>query len=277
MVIAAGNGPLEGHGNALADQIARAGHVVTARLGPVALHDARALNAQHRLSFYDLRADAQPEAQSEQAALEQIVEIMAGAEPSARLEEAVSRLFAVYQADKTPAEAIKKDISGLMYRLMSKSADYIEFIGKTRFTRYDLMERFEDAPCLSVLKKGILEALTYLLEQFRDRCESNADNVFAAAKSYIQAHYADELQLGDVAEVVHLHPNYFSTLFRQKLGQTFREYLRRVRIEAAIWYIQGDKLPIDAIAAKVGYSDTAHFLRAFKGVTGTTPKTYRRP
>ena len=275
VVIAAGNGPLEGYGNALADQIARTGHNVTARLGPVALRDAKALNAQHRLSFYDLRTAQPPEAQGAQVALERIAEIMAGAEPSARLEEAVNRLFAVYQAQKTPADAIKKDTSSLMYQLMSKCPDYIEFIGKTRFTRYDLMERFEDAPCLSELRKGVLEALTYLLERFRSRCESNADTLFAAAKSYIQAHYADSLQLGDVAEVVHLHPNYFSTLFRQKLGLTFREYLRRVRIEAAIGLIQKDGLLVDDIAAKVGYSDTAHFLRAFKCVTGTTPKTYK--
>ena len=275
VVIVAGSSPLEGYGNALADQIARAGHSVTARIGPVALRDAKALNAQHRLSFYDLRTAQLPGTRSVQAALEEIVEIMAGAEATARLEEAVCRLFVVYQAEKTPPEAIKKYISSLTYQLMGKCSDYIEFIGKTRFTRYDLMERFEDAPCLSELKKGVLEALTYLLEQFRSRCESNADTLFAAAKSYIQAHYADALKLSDVADVVHLHPNYFSTLFRQKLGLTFREYLRRVRIEAAIGLIQKGGLLVEDIAAQVGYSDTAHFLRAFKCVTGTTPKTYK--
>ena len=175
MVIAAGNGPLEGYGNALADQIARAGHSVTARLGPVALRGAKALNAQHQLSFYDLRTAQPPEVQEPQVALERIVEIMVGAEQSARLEEAVNHLFSVYQAAKTPTDAIKKDTSSLLYQLMSKCSDYIEFIGKTRFTRYDLMERFEDAPYLSELKKGVMEALTYLLEQFRTRCESNAD------------------------------------------------------------------------------------------------------
>jgi two-component system response regulator YesN len=275
VVIAAGSGLTEAHVNALADQIARAGHSVTARLGPVALRDANSLNAQHRLSFFDL-FNPPPEGLDAQAALDQIVEVMAGAERSSRLEEAVGRLFAAYQAGKAPADSIKKDVSGLMYQLMSKCADYIEFIGKTRFTRYDLMECFEDASSLSEIKKGVLEALAYLLEQFRDRCESSADTVFAAAKSYIQVHYAEPLQLNDVAAVVHLHPNYFSTLFRQKLGLTFREYLRRVRIEAAIGHIQGEKLSIEDIAAKVGYSDTAHFLRAFKGVTGTTPKAYKR-
>ena len=153
VVIAAGSGLTEAHVNALADQIARAGHSVTARLGPVALRDANSLNAQHRLSFYDL-LNPPLEGLDARTSLDQIVEVMAGAERPARLEEAVSRLFAAYQAGKAPADSIKKDVSGLMYQLMSKCADYIEFIGKTRFTRYDLMECFEDASSLSEIKKG---------------------------------------------------------------------------------------------------------------------------
>ena len=274
-VIILGRNLPEEYGNALAQCIETAGHSITGRLGPVPLCEIRAEHAQHRLAFYDLPGKA-PEGMGLQAVLDRITGIMTGAEPAPGLREAADCLFAMYQAARTPLHLIKKDISGLIYQLMSKSVDYIEFISKARFTRYDPMECFEDAASLSKLKCDVLEALAHLLEQFRGRCETNADAMFASAKDYIQAHYAQDLKLTDVAAIVHLHPNYFSALFRQRLGLTFRDYLRGVRIEAAIRLIEEAKLPLDEISVKVGYSDTAHFFRAFKSVTGTTPKAHKQ-
>ncbi len=273
-VIVLGHKPLEEYVNALVLKIEYAGHTITGRLGPVPLCEVRALNAQYRLAFYDLPGKV-PESLCTQAVLDQITGIMASTEMAPGLQEAIGCLFSMYQASKTPLHLIKKDISGLIYQLMSKSVDYIEFISKVRFTRYDPMECFEDASCLSQLKKDVLEALAHLLEQFRGRLQTNADSMFAQAKAYIHAHYAQDLKLTDVAAIVHLHPNYFSSLFRQKLGLTYRDYLRSVRIEAAIRLIQEAKHPLDEISVKVGYSDTAHFFRAFKSVTGTTPKAHK--
>jgi two-component system response regulator YesN len=274
-VVVLGYKPLDEYVNVLAQKIESAGHTITGRLGPVLLCDARALGAQHRLAFYDLPVKTL-ESTGTQAVLDRITGIMAATDPAPGLQEAVDCLFRLYQAAKTPLNLIKKDISGLLYQLMSKSVDYIEFISKVHFTRYDPMECFEDASCLSQLKRDVLETLEHLLEQFRSRCETNADTIFAQAKAYIQAHYAQDLKLTDVAAIVHLHPNYFSSLFSQKLGLTFRDYLRGVRIEAAIRLIQEAKHPMDEISIKVGYSDTAHFFRAFKSVTGTTPKAHKQ-
>ena len=53
-VIALGRKPLEGYVDALVHQVEAAGHTVTGRLGPVPLREVCALNAQHRLAFYDL-------------------------------------------------------------------------------------------------------------------------------------------------------------------------------------------------------------------------------
>ncbi len=79
-----------------------------------------------------------------------------------------------------------------------------------------------------------------------------------------------------MADHVHLNSNYLSSVFHRKTGVTFREYLRRVRVESAKAHIGANELSVSEIAELVGYGDTSHFLRAFKNVTGMTPKTYRK-
>ena len=50
---------------------------------------------------------------------------------------------------------------------------------------------------------------------------------------YIHEHYAENIHLQDVADQVYISKNYLSTLFRQFTGETFGDYLTRVRMERA--------------------------------------------
>lgn len=58
------------------------------------------------------------------------------------------------------------------------------------------------------------------------------------------------------------------------MGLTFRDYLRNYRIEKAIHFLTNTNMKIYEIAQAVGYSDSAHFIRAFKKVTGKNPDDY---
>jgi AraC-like DNA-binding protein len=51
--------------------------------------------------------------------------------------------------------------------------------------------------------------------------------------------------------------------------------LRELRLERAKELLLHTSLPIAAIALRVGYSDAAHFVIAFKRDTGVTPRGYR--
>ena len=37
------------------------------------------------------------------------------------------------------------------------------------------------------------------------------------------------------------------------------------------------ELPISEIASRLGYSDSAHFARAFRRIAGVSPREYRDP
>lgn len=48
---------------------------------------------------------------------------------------------------------------------------------------------------------------------------------------YIYEHFNSPLTLDEVADYVHLHPSYFSSMFKHSTGSSFKEYLNMVRIE----------------------------------------------
>ncbi len=59
-------------------------------------------------------------------------------------------------------------------------------------------------------------------------------------------------------------------------GESFEAIRRRVVLAKAQAQLSGGATPITQIAYELGYSDAAHFSRAFVGWTGQTPRAWRR-
>ena len=70
---------------------------------------------------------------------------------------------------------------------------------------------------------------------FRDsRAELRYSSVINKARAYIDANFnKQDISLHSVATSVNISPNHFSTIFSQETGETFIEYLTRVRINRA--------------------------------------------
>lgn len=96
------------------------------------------------------------------------------------------------------------------------------------------------------------------------------------AVKYIDAHFSEELTLNILAELSGVTPNYFSSLFHEVSGIPLWDYINSRRIEAAMHLLKSEKsLNILDVAAKCGFNNTANFNKAFKKITGITPKEYR--
>jgi len=67
----------------------------------------------------------------------------------------------------------------------------------------------------------------------------------------------------------------FTRGFARIYGKTPTSYLRELRLERAKQLLVHTSLPIAAVAHRVGYSDAAHFVIAFKRETSMTPRGYR--
>ena len=171
---------------------------------------------------------------------------------------------------------VRKEMHHFVYSILNRNSAFIPIISTSKFTDYDLFEHIEKSESLSVLKKHLYSSVNYLIGELIESMENKDDYVIQKAKEYIHNNYQDNLTLNDVATHVFLSENYFSTLFSQKTGTTFRNYLRSFRIEKAKELLTTTNLRIYEVAQQTGYNEHSHFVRAFKAITGQSPGDYRQ-
>ncbi|GIP30150.1 AraC family transcriptional regulator [Paenibacillus sp. J23TS9] len=103
----------------------------------------------------------------------------------------------------------------------------------------------------------------------------NSDrNSIIKATQYIQQYYHQEISLQSISTLVHLSKNYFANLFKKEVGESFLEYLTRIRIDKAKTLLTGD-LKAGDVGSLVGIQDPKYFSKVFKKITGVSPSEYR--
>jgi len=92
----------------------------------------------------------------------------------------------------------------------------------------------------------------------------------------ITEHLADPLSAAQFAAGLGMSESRFSRFFHRATGNTFTEFVNRVRINRACQLLmESDRLIAD-ICYVVGFNNVANFNRRFRDVKGMTPRDYRR-
>lgn len=126
------------------------------------------------------------------------------------------------------------------------------------------------------LKAAVLQLLATLLDDLAGKAGTSHETL-APVLDFIQAHYQmPELELADLAAEAGLSIHHFGRVFRQATGTTPIRYLRDLRLRQAQALLAGTDLRIGEIAEAVGYRDPLHFSRAFRDLTGHSPRQWRR-
>lgn len=101
------------------------------------------------------------------------------------------------------------------------------------------------------------------------------DPVTEKIRNYMEEHYCEKISLETLAEYLYMNPTYLSTLFKQKMGESFKNYLISLRVEKAKHLLLETDLKIYTVAKLVGYEDFRYFSKMFKNITGMTTLEYR--
>ncbi|MDO5445270.1 MAG: PocR ligand-binding domain-containing protein [Eubacteriales bacterium] len=96
------------------------------------------------------------------------------------------------------------------------------------------------------------------------------------ALQYIAANYSKPITVESAAQETGLSTNYFSKLFLDTVGISFREHLNRVRVEESKQLLLLTDYTMTDIALSVGFSDQSYFCRVFHRITGITPGQFRK-
>ena len=96
---------------------------------------------------------------------------------------------------------------------------------------------------------------------------------------HMQEWLADQLDcqptLVELARVVGVSPAHAVRLFQRHVGLPPMTWHRRHRLEIAGRWLSGSDLPVQDIAARVGFHDPLHFSRAFRAWSGLSPSVWR--
>jgi len=95
------------------------------------------------------------------------------------------------------------------------------------------------------------------------------------AQCFIWKNLARKVSLGEIAKAVGLSAPYFSTVFKEEMGENFSSYINRLRVEKAATLLTETVTPIKAVAKFCGFEDQSWFSKIFKHYTGITPGKYR--
>ncbi|USF28870.1 helix-turn-helix transcriptional regulator [Clostridium sp. MD294] len=82
-------------------------------------------------------------------------------------------------------------------------------------------------------------------------------------------------KLNKIAFHIGISASYFSSIFKQKTGQSFVEYLTKTRMEKACELLKCTTLRTAEIGEQVGYHDPHYFSTTFKRVIGQSPKEFK--
>ncbi|MCR2806289.1 response regulator transcription factor [Paenibacillus soyae] len=88
---------------------------------------------------------------------------------------------------------------------------------------------------------------------------------------YLHDNYAEDVTLGELADKVHMSRNYLSDIFKNMVGDTFNNYLTRVRMEKAKELLLEKNMLVYEVANRVGYKNVPYFSTLFKKYIGINP------
>ena len=95
------------------------------------------------------------------------------------------------------------------------------------------------------------------------------------AMELIEADYAIDLSIADIARQVGVSADHLTRQFNRTLGITPSEYLRRFRFARAIELLR-QQTAVGNVSRMVGFSHISHFSREFKAMFGMNPSEYAR-
>jgi AraC family transcriptional regulator len=94
---------------------------------------------------------------------------------------------------------------------------------------------------------------------------------------HIKDHLTEPLPIDKLARLAHFSPFHFHRIFRSIVGEPLHAYIRRLRLEQAVFRMQhGPKITLTTIALQAGFASSSDFSRAFKQAYGFSPRRFSR-
>jgi|GEM_PF-1465287 Response regulator containing CheY-like receiver domain and AraC-type DNA-binding domain len=139
----------------------------------------------------------------------------------------------------------------------------------------DLYEKIYAMKSLSELSDFFSEIIKRICAVTEKKSREINSGTIKRALEFMQMHCHENISQTAVAEYVGLNPSYFSRYFKEEIGQSFMDYMKRLRIEKAKELLSSTSMKIYEISEALGYQSVQYFTTLFKTMVGLTPQEYK--
>jgi AraC-like DNA-binding protein len=119
--------------------------------------------------------------------------------------------------------------------------------------------------------------LHLLLGEFFGKAEADRHlrrTLAQAVQTELEGNNYHALPVEELAEACHMSVNNFIRAFREETGDTPARFVLRLRIERAQELMRHTRMNLTGVALSLGFPDLYTFSKAFKRVTGASPKSW---
>jgi len=131
----------------------------------------------------------------------------------------------------------------------------------------------------SMETQGILWLLTARFLSPNVLSEQDAQMIpvkLAETLDYIELNMHAELSVNFLASRINQHPDYFSRQFKAYTGTRPVNYINKKRVERAQYLMATTRMNYSEISIQTGFSNISYFSKAFKKLTGMSPRDYKK-
>ena len=145
---------------------------------------------------------------------------------------------------------------------------------------FEYAKRSLTLKAVDFIVKPIIES--ELVKVLKDYIENHPEYMIGSEMiqnvlAIVKGRYHQPLKLADIANELHINPNYLSRLFSEEVGVPFSDYLLHYRVEMAKYLLLKQKSwSIQRIAEECGFNSQHYFSTTFKRLTQTTPMKFKQ-
>ncbi|WP_129731972.1 response regulator transcription factor [Ectobacillus funiculus] len=127
----------------------------------------------------------------------------------------------------------------------------------------------------SELKVWLMDYFKSVLSRVHEVYEQTRRREILDAFRYVSINLEKKISLEEVASYLFLNPSYFSRLFKKEVGETFVEYVTKMKVSRAKELLEQTADSVGKICERLGYDNQSYFIKIFKNYVGVTPIEYR--
>ncbi len=113
-------------------------------------------------------------------------------------------------------------------------------------------------------------------EEYLRKRFTTGNRRIALLHDYLMHHYREDIDLEDLAELVHMAEGSLCRFFKLHVGISIFEYLNKIKVEFACKLLMDPDISIFDVSMDSGFNNLSHFNKQFRKNMGVTPTEYRK-